>query len=106
MAGDGQVDAISFAHPSVAEPSDFEKISVPSLFMVCEVDDQFTKAKREATQPVLECKAKEGVFVRFSYYPRVTHGWAIKGDENDVYDKKAMNHAAAEAIGFFSLELN
>jgi dienelactone hydrolase len=106
-AGESQVDAIAFAHPSVIEPTDFEQIEKPGLFMTCEVDGQFPKEKQEASKLVCEKKAKEDdVFTRFSYYPRVSHGWSIKGDETEAYSATAMNHAAAEAIGFFSLELS
>jgi hypothetical protein len=74
--------------------------------MTCQVDEQFPKEKQEAAKLVLEKKAKDdGVFTRMSYYPKVSHGWSIKGDEEDAYSAKAMNHAVAEAIGFFSLEL-
>lgn len=105
-AGEAQVDAVAFAHPSLIEASDFEQVQKPGLFMCCEVDQMFPKEKQEASKLVCEKKAKEDVFARFSYYPRVTHGWSIKGDELEPYDAKAMNHAATEAIGFFSLELN
>lgn len=105
-AGAEQVDAVAFAHPSLIEASDFERIDRPGLFMTCEVDPMFPKDKQEASKVVCEQRAKEGVFTRFSYYPRAVHGWSIKGDEEDGYSAKAMNHAAAEAIGFFSLELS
>ncbi|UZJ53884.1 hypothetical protein CBS101457_003204 [Exobasidium rhododendri] len=105
-AGESQVDAIAFAHPSVIEASDFEQVEKPGLFMTCEVDTQFPKEKQEESKLVCEKIAKEGVFTKFSYYPRVSHGWSIKGDGEDPYSATAMNHAAVEAIGFFSLELS
>lgn len=106
QAGESQVDAVAFAHPSLIEANDFEQVEKPGLFMCCEVDSMFPKEKQEASKLVCEKRAKEDVFTRFSYYPRVSHGWSIKGDELEPYSAKAMNHAAAEAIGFFSLELS
>lgn len=106
-AGDNQVDAIAFCHPSVIEATDFEQLDRPGLFLCCEQDSQFPKEKQEASKLVCEKRAKDAdVFSKFGYYPRVAHGWSIKGDETEPYSAKAMSHAATEVIGFFSLELN
>lgn len=104
-AGAAQVDAVAFAHPSLIESTDFEMLNRPGLFMCCEHDPMYPSDKQEASKRVAEKLAKDGVFSRFSYYPFVSHGWSIKGDETNPYAAKAMRHAAAEAITFFSLEL-
>lgn len=89
------------------EASDFEQVKVPGLYMCCEVDKQFPKEKQEAAKLVAEKSAKEhDVFSKFVYFPRVTHGWSIKGDSENAYTAKAMRHAAAEAVSFFGLELS
>lgn len=104
---EAQVDAVAFAHPSVTEVSDFEHVKVPGLYMCCEVDGQFPKEKQEAAKLVAEKMAKEhDVFSKFVYFPRVSHGWSIKGDSENAYTSKAMRHAAAEAVSFFGLELS
>lgn len=105
-AGDAQVDAIAFGHPSMIESSDFERLARPGLFLTCQNDTMFPKEKQEASKLICEKKAQDGIFTRFSYYPRVAHGWTIKGDETEEYSAKAMTHAATEVIGFFSTELN
>jgi dienelactone hydrolase len=106
-AGASQVDAVAFAHGSLVEVSDFEQLEKPGLFLCCEVDGMFPKEKQESSKLVCEKRAKDAdVFSRFSYYPRVSHGWSIKGDEEEAYSAKAMSHAATEVIGFFSLELS
>lgn len=107
-AGAEQVDAVAFAHPSLLadDGSDFAQLAKPALFLTCETDAQLPDAKREAAIEACKKKAREdGVFVRFSYYPNCSHGWAIKGDENDAYTAKAMQHAAIEMVGFFRAEL-
>lgn len=105
-AGKSQVDAVAFAHPSLIEASDFEMNERSGLFMCCQHDQMFPKEKQEAAKEVCERLAdKNGVFSRFSYYPKVSHGWSIKGDEGQPYEAKAMAHAVTEAISFFSLEL-
>ena len=106
-AGASQVDAIAFAHPSLLaeDGSDFAQLAKPALFLTCETDPQFPDAKREAAIEVCKKKAREGVFVKFGYYPNVSHGWAIKGDENDAYTAKAMQHAAIDTASFFNAEL-
>lgn len=65
-AGKSQVDAVAFAHPSVIEPSDFEMLEKPGLFMTCQTDAQFPKEKQEASKLVCEKQAEQhGVFSRY-----------------------------------------
>lgn len=104
-AGSSQVDAVAFAHPTKIEPTDFQNLEKPGLFMCCQHDPMFPKEKQEEAKLEWEKLAEKGVFIRQSYYPFVSHGWAIKGDETNPYAAKAMAHAALEAISFFSLEL-
>ncbi|PWN37580.1 alpha/beta-hydrolase, partial [Meira miltonrushii] len=89
-AGSSQVDAVAFAHPSLIESTDFQNLEKPGLFMCCQHDPMFPKDKQEASKLEWEKLAEKGVFIRQSYYPFVSHGWAIKGDETNPYSAKAM----------------
>lgn len=42
---------------------------------------------------------------RWVYYPNVTHGFAVRGDEGDAFQARAMRDAAQEVISHFKLEL-
>ncbi|PWN51633.1 hypothetical protein IE53DRAFT_385987 [Violaceomyces palustris] len=106
-----QADAIAFAHPSVVEVSDFEKIRVAATFLTCEVDQQLPEEKRLACIKATEKLVSEGgdrdgkLFIKWVYYPKVVHGFATRGDEGDEFTAKSMADACNQAILFFRSEL-
>ena len=97
------VDAIAFAHPSLAETDDFTRIRKPALFLTAESDPYFDDDKRTAAINATNRLAKEhGTWV---YYPNTTHGFAVRGDEGDAYTARVMQDAANSVISHFRAEL-
>ncbi|PWN43787.1 alpha/beta-hydrolase [Ceraceosorus guamensis] len=105
-AGASKVDAVAFAHPSLTETSDFEALQVPGLFVLAEHDQIFTPEKKEAAQEATKKFAKQGgPLATWVWYPGVTHGFAIRGDESDAYTAQAMGAAANQVASFFGAQL-
>lgn len=98
---DGLADAVAFAHPSLTETSDFEKLKKPMLGIRSEHDFIFTDDKVAEALEATKKLAKDGQFIKWSLYLNTTHGFAARGDEEDGQTALAMGQAFHEVVGFF-----
>ncbi|PWN28343.1 alpha/beta-hydrolase [Jaminaea rosea] len=105
-AGQNGVDAVAFAHPSIIEASDFEKLEKPGCFICPEHDEQFPSTKRQASWEVAtKTLAPKKVFTSFVFLPGLKHGFATRGDSEDEFTATGMQHAANQVIGHFTMFL-
>ncbi|PKS09656.1 hypothetical protein jhhlp_004275 [Lomentospora prolificans] len=101
LAGEGNqlVDCISVAHPTLLEHQEIENVSVPVQILAPEIDPQFTpelKAFCHKTIPTL------GVAYDYQHFPRLEHGFAIRGDLRKPGEKEGMERAKNAAVLWFS----
>ncbi len=99
-------DALAFAHGSLVQVTDFDNVSKPGLYITPEHDAIFTEEIRLGGIEKTKQLAKEnGVYSRWSYYPLVSHGFAVRGDEGDAYQSRAMRDAVEELVIHFKHSL-
>lgn len=56
---------------------------------------------KEQAQSVSEIMQKKGDKFGAKLYPGVTHGFAVRGNENDEHVKKQRVEAFGDAVAFF-----
>lgn len=106
-AGGQGVDAAYTAHPSLcAIPGDFEDVCVPLSVALGEKDSYLGESEVRKIEEVMERKRNgesggtkcEGEVV---VYKDQVHGFALRGDQENEKDKKALDDAAKQGIEWF-----
>ncbi|KAK0526870.1 hypothetical protein OC842_005045 [Tilletia horrida] len=106
VPADAQADAVAWAHPSLLElPGDIANLVKPSCLLTCETDPQLPKEQREIVEAEINKLAKKGIYSTLRYFPGVTHGWAVRGDEKDDFTARATRDAQQTLAHFFTTEL-
>lgn len=101
--GENLVDCISTAHPSFLTKEEMDAVGVPVQIMAPEHDPLFTpdlKAHANTVIPTLD------VEYDYQYFPGVSHGFSVKGDQDDARQKKALVRAKNAAVGWFAQHLH
>lgn len=96
---EGLVDAYGVAHPSFIKVEDFSKLAIPGFFACAETDSQFPPAMADEMEAVLNAS---GVPHEFRRYPGTTHGFAVRGSEDDGKVVAARDDALAGVLVFFA----
>jgi len=79
-----------------------ENLDVPGCFLACEIDQQLTTEKRQKAIAITEKNSNErGVFSKWVYYPKVSHGWSVRSDPGDLYADRAAKDAANVVMAWF-----
>lgn len=92
------VDCISTAHPSLLEKDEILSTAVPVQIMAPEIDPMFTdelKAYSNQMIPTL------GVPYDYQYFPGMEHGFAVRGDPDNLEERKCMERAKNSAVSWF-----
>lgn len=105
------VDAAYSAHPSLcAIPGDFEDVSVPLSIALGEKDSYLGVSEVRKIEDIMQKKRNgsggekcEGEVV---VYKDQVHGFALRGDQQNEVDKKALDDAAKQGIEFFKKHLS
>ena len=105
------VDAAYAAHPSLcAIPGDFERVCVPLSVALGERDSYLGASEVGKIEDVMERKRRgeqgrvcEGEVV---VYEGQVHGFALRGDQERVEDKKPLDAAAQQGIDWFERHLS
>lgn len=104
-AGKG-VDAAYAAHPSLcAIPGDFEAVSVPLSVALGEKDSYLGMGEVRRIEEVMGRKRGKGVEGEVVVYEGQVHGFALRGGQERVEDKEAMDKAARQGIEWFRKHL-
>ncbi|KAF2790254.1 dienelactone hydrolase family protein [Melanomma pulvis-pyrius CBS 109.77] len=93
------VDAVSTAHPSLAEKSEFDGVKVPLQILAAETDQTFTPELKEYANKVIPTL---GVPYEYVYFPGLVHGFAARGDESNKLQKEGLEKAKNNMVNFFS----
>jgi dienelactone hydrolase len=95
------------AHPSLcAIPGDFEAVSVPLSIALGEKDSYLGMGEVGRIEEVMGRKRAEGVDGEVVVYGGQVHGFALRGDQERVEDKEAMDKAARQGIEWFGKHLS
>lgn len=97
--GKNLVDCISTAHPSLLKKEEIDAVGVPVQIIAPENDPQLTpelKAHANSVIPSLNLEYD------YQYFPGSNHGFAVKCDQSDVKQKKALERAKNAAVGWFA----
>lgn len=99
----GLITAVSINHPSKLEiPGDLEKLTSPTLIVAPYTDPQFPQEARAIAEQIFDRKAKEEkLFFKIAVYPGFSHGFAARGDTDDLFMKEAVEDAKTESVIFF-----
>ena len=96
--GNEVVDCISTAHPTWLEKTEIENVGVPVQILAPEIDAQFTPELKEFCNQVIPGL---GLPYDYQYFPGVEHSFAVRGDEAQPGEKKAMERAKNAAVCWF-----
>jgi len=94
------LDAYAVAHPSFISLDDFAHLTVPGLYLCAETDMQFPLNLAKEVETTLVEKQKVPHVV-FKYYNGTTHGFTVRGNENDPIVVAARDDALDNAAQFF-----
>jgi dienelactone hydrolase len=93
------IECLVTVHPSRLTIADVKATNVPCLFLAAEIDPQFGQKQLEESKRVLE--EKLGDRAQFKLYPKVVHGFGMRGDNTDDTIREAAKDATQKTIQFF-----
>lgn len=96
--GNDYLDAVAVAHPSLLEKKDMDNLAKPTLIIAPENDPMLTAELKEYANTVIP---KIGIPYQYDYYPGLTHGFAVKGDQNDPKQSDGLNRAKDSVVNWF-----
>lgn len=101
--GNGLVDCIATAHPSLLTKEEIDAVGVPVQILAPEHDMMFTPELREyANKKIPELQLPYD----FQFFPGVVHGFAARGKQDDVVERKAMIRAKNAIVAWLRLWLH
>ncbi|KXJ86427.1 Alpha/Beta hydrolase protein [Microdochium bolleyi] len=103
LAGDrGVVSVGAFGHPAFLKESHFRNLKKP-LFMSCaETDHTFDPASRRRALDILQ---EEKKLYHYQLFQGVEHGFALRGDPNDPYQRWVKEQSLSSIVQWFDFWL-
>ncbi|KAL2865529.1 dienelactone hydrolase family protein [Aspergillus lucknowensis] len=98
----GKADAGYTAHPSFVTDEELAAIEGPLSISAAETDSIFTTPLRHKSEEIL---IKTGNPWQINLYSGVSHGYAVRADLNDKYQKFAKEQAFCQAVNWFNQHL-
>lgn len=98
------IDCFSSAHPGgLSLPLDIERIQKPACFILPEKDFELQSRQIQLIKEVLQMKSESNFSFPYTvrYYPGMVHGFAVRGDENDLEVRNARKDAFDVSLHFF-----
>lgn len=90
------------AHPSFVEEEELAGITGPYSISAAETDEIFPAEKRHKSEEIL---AKTGQPWQINLFSGVSHGFAVRGDQNVKAEKYAKEQAFAQAVSWMNEHL-
>jgi dienelactone hydrolase len=95
------------AHPSrLKVPTDIESVVHPLSIAAAGIDQQIPMAKAKQIEDILKAKTAktkdQGVEHEFVMYEDVHHGFAVRADENEGYERECGKKAEDQAVRWFT----
>ncbi|KAF6809851.1 dienelactone hydrolase [Colletotrichum sojae] len=100
--GDPVVSAGAFAHPTVLKEEHFMGVKKPLLLSCAENDKAFPTESRRKAVDILQ---KEQKIYNLQLFSGVSHGFAVKGDPSDPYQRWCKEQCLRGMIDWFDLWL-
>ncbi|TDZ48278.1 Protein AIM2 [Colletotrichum trifolii] len=104
VAGDGEpvVSAGAFAHPTSLKEDHFSNIKKPLLLSCADTDKAFPSESRRKAIDVLQREKKE---YHLQLFYGVSHGFAVKSDPADPYQRWCKEQGLRAMVDWFDLWL-
>ncbi|KAI4188323.1 MAG: hypothetical protein LQ346_005335 [Caloplaca aetnensis] len=97
--GRNLVDCISVAHPTFLLPEEIDAIDVPVQIIAPENDMMFKpELKAYANKKIPELN----IGYDYQYFPNLSHGFATRGDPNNMTQKAGLERAKNAAVTWFA----
>ena len=93
----GLLDCIPVAHPSLLNKSEFDGIAAPVQILAPENDQQFSADFKEYALKVLPTL---GVDYAYVYFEGLEHGFATRGDVGDERQRRGLERAKVDIVGW------
>ena len=84
------VECISAAHPSLLTKEEIDEVGVPVQIIAPEHDPQLTPKLKAYVNTVIP---KLSLKYDYQYFPDSAHSFAVRCDQNDAKQKKALERA-------------
>lgn len=98
-SGRNLVDCISVAHPTFLLPEEIDAIDVPVQIIAPENDMMFKpELKAYANKKIPELN----IGYDYQYFPNLSHGFATRGDPNNMTQKAGLERAKNAAVTWFA----
>ncbi len=97
-ANKGLVDCISMAHPSFLTEEEIQSVGVPVQILAPENDRLYTQELKAFSNRVIPTL---GVPYDYQHFPKVEHGFAVRGDAKNPTERAAMERAKNAAVLWF-----
>ena len=97
--GKNLVDCISTGHPSLLTKEEINDIAVPVQILAPEHDHALTPELKDYCNSVIPTL---GVEYDYQYFPGMTHGFAVRSDDNDTKAEKALERAKDATVVFLA----
>ncbi|KAL9011502.1 MAG: hypothetical protein Q9173_003665 [Seirophora scorigena] len=101
--GKNLVDCISVAHPSFLAKEEIDAVDVPVQIVAPEHDVMLTpELKAYANKKIPELNVEYD----YQYFPKLSHGFTVRGDPNDKTQKEGLERAKNAAVTWFATMLH
>lgn len=94
----GLVDAISTAHPSYLTEEEISAVAVPVQICSPEHDWLYTEELKAFSNKIIPTL---GIPYDYQFFPRLNHGFAVKGDPKEPEEREGMARAKNAAVIWF-----
>lgn len=103
IPGKNLVDCISVAHPSFLTKEEIDAVDVPVQIIAPEHDFMLTPdLKAYANKKIPELNVEYD----YQYFPKLSHGFTVRGDPNDRTQKEGLERAKNAAVTWFATMLH
>ena len=96
------IDAFAAAHPSRLEiPASIEAVAHPGIFLLAETDRHISGEVEAALVAAAQAVTSRGLEVEVRKWPGTSHGFAVRGGDDDPKVATARREAFEAAVEFF-----
>ncbi|KAI0975709.1 alpha/beta-hydrolase [Xylaria arbuscula] len=99
----GTVSAGAFAHPAFLKEHHFRDIKKPLFLSCAETDHTFDVPSRRRALDILQ---EEKKIYHYQLFSGVEHGFALRGDPNDPYQRWVKEQSLAAIVNWFDYWLS
>eukprot|EP00850_Spirogloea_muscicola_P000283 SM000001S04685 [mRNA] locus=s1:1635029:1636365:- [translate_table: standard] len=94
--------ALTMCHPSATTVDDIEGLTMPTAILGAEIDKATPPSLAKEFEDILQ---KNGITNFVKIFPKVSHGWTMRYNEDNEEARQAAHEAYCNAIAFFKEHL-